>query len=241
MRGGPGHDSLHGAFGDDVMNGDTGGDILFGADGSDVMWGGRGSSDINNAADRGVNDSLVDYVFGGRGGNANAGAGIITGGADVIDYLPRVGVDPQTWHLAVAAYDDGAAGGEALRQFHQGVDWVYGGWDRDVMEADLSDNGPHPGDRLIDWTGAYNLYVHCNSSYGGYTDQRTQSPSLQSFFENLAFSLGAGASLADVQNGASSAYRELALVYKPDIKDNSGQAYPTTPGHFDQPAACVAN
>ena len=241
IRGGPGHDSLHGAFGDDVMNGDTGGDILFGADGSDVMWGGRGSSDINNAADRGVNDSLVDYVFGGRGGNASAGAGIITGGADVIDYLPRDNVDPPAWHAAVAAYDDGESGGEVLRQFHQGVDWVYGGWDRDVMEADLSDNGPHLGDRLIDWTGAYNLYVHCNSSYGGYTDLRTQSPSLQSFLENLAFSLGAGASLADVQNGASSAYRELALVYKPDIKDNSGQAYPTTPGHFDQPAACIAN
>src|SRR4029079_10748433 len=113
---------------------------------------------------------------GGRGGTPNAGAGVIPGGADVIDYLPRVNVDPPAWHAAVAAYDDGEGGGEelgpfhqggdfgygrggageTLRQFPQGVDWVYGGWDRDVMEGDLSDNGPHPGDRLLDWNGAYN-------------------------------------------------------------------------------------
>ena len=61
---------------------------------------------------------------------------------------------------------------------------------------------------------------------------------MQAFMENLAFSLGVGASLADVQSRQSSAYRELALVYNPDIKSNSGSAYPTTPGHLDQPAAC---
>jgi hypothetical protein len=32
----------------------------------------------------------------------------------------------------------------ARSQFHQGVDWVYGGWDRDVMEGNLADNGPNP-------------------------------------------------------------------------------------------------
>ena len=239
MRGGPDHDSMHGAIGDDVMNGDTGGDILFGDDGADVMWGGRGSTNQATPDDRGVNESLVDYLFGGHGGAANSGEGIVTGGADVIDYLPRVGIDPQEWQNAVAAYDDGEAGGEALRQFHQGVDWVYGGWDRDVMEGNLADNGPNPGDRLFDWTGAYNLYVHCNSAYGGYNDQRTFSPQMQTFMENLAFTLGVGASLADVQSATSSAYRELALVYNKDVQSNNGSAYPTTPGHFDQPAACV--
>ena len=204
MRGGPGHDSLHGAFGDDIMNGDSGGDILFGDDGSDVMWGGRGSNDPALVDSRGTNDSLVDYLFGGHGGSPTSVAGIVTGGADIIDYLPRVGVDPQAWHDAIAAYDDGAGGGELLRQHHQGVDWVYGGWDRDVMEGNLADNGPNPGDRLIDWTGSYNLYVHCNAANGGYNDERTQSPSMIAFEERMSYSLGIGSSLADVQaNGTA--------------------------------------
>ena len=186
------------------MNGDTGGDILFGADGSDVMWGGRGSSDIAHR-DRSRRQRLARRlrVRRPRWQPRTPAPGIVTGGADVIDYLPRVGVDPAGLARTPSpSYDDGEGGGETLRQFHQGVDWVYGGWDRDVMEADLSDNGPHLGDRLVDWTGAYNLYVHCNSAYGGYTDLRTQSPSMESFLENLAFSLGAGASLADVQSNA---------------------------------------
>ena len=239
MRGGPGHDSMHGAFGDDIMNGDSGGDILFGADGSDVMWGGRGGATVATQDDRGINDSLVDYTFGGYGGDPTQGAGIITGGADIIDYIPRAGTDPATWLSAVDVYSDGAGGGETLRQHHQGVDWVYGGWDRDVMEGNLADNGPNLGDRLIDWTGAYNLYVHCNAAYGGYNDVRTQSPSMILFEERMSYSLGIGTSLADVQKSGTSAYRELAMVYKPDVKVNSGQAYPTTPGHYDQPAACT--
>ena len=41
--------------------------------------------------------------------------------------------------------DDDAADPATLanNQHHQGVDWVYGGWDRDAMQGDLSDNGPH--------------------------------------------------------------------------------------------------
>ena len=239
MRGGPGHDSIHGAFGDDIMNGDSGGDALFGADGSDVMWGGRGSENAATPDIRGTNDSYVDYLFGGRGGNPNQGAGVRTGGADIIDYLPRPAApgrpaDPAEWFSAIGTYDDFAGGGETnLRQHHQGVDWVYGGWDRDVMGGNLADNGPNPGDRLIDWTGAYNLYVHCNAAYGGYNDIRTQSPSLVLFEEKLAFSLGIGTTLADVQMNGTSAYRELAMVYTGDIKANSGKAFPTTPGHYE--------
>ena len=67
----------------------------------------------------------------------------------------------------------------ANNQHHQGVDWVYGGWDRDVMQGDLSENGPHPGDRLMDWSGVYNLYTHCNAAYGGFTDVRTPAPAVE--------------------------------------------------------------
>ena len=64
---------------------------------------------------------------------------------------------------------------------------------------------------------------------GGYNDQRTISPQMIEFLQLL--DSGAGASIAEVASSSSSAYN-------PDIKDNGGKAYPTTPGHFDQPAAC---
>jgi Ca2+-binding RTX toxin-like protein len=243
MRGGPDHDAMHGAFGDDTMNGDSGGDILFGADGADVMWGGRGNPD--GSEDRGVDDSYVDYILGGRGGDPNQNQGVVTGGADIIDYLPRAGVDPQSWHDAIASYEDEPdptpLDGVPYRQHHQGIDWIYGGWDRDVMEGDEAGNGPNDGDRLWDWTGAYNLYVHCNAAYGGYNDIRDMSPLMVDWIERWAFSLGVGATLAEVQNSTSSAYRETALVYKRDVKANSSRSYPTTPGHFEDPAACAVD
>lgn len=232
MKGGPDRDSMHGAFGDDLMNGDSGGDLVFGDDGADALWGGRGGDDPNNAADRGVNDSLVDVVFGGRGGDPANDQGLVTGGADVIDYRPRAGVDPEPWFeitgtRATDTLDD--------RQHHQGIDWQYGGWDRDVMQGDVTANGPNDGDRMLDWVGAYNLYTGCNPAYGGYNDVRQHSPHMQDFLERLAWASGVGTSLADVRNPASSAYRELAMVYVKDISpENSGKAYPTTPGHFDQ-------
>ena len=88
MRGGPDHDSMHGGASDDMMNGDTGGDILFGDDGADVMWGGRGSTSQTTPpiAERRLTRRLRVR---GRGGVPTSGAGIVTGGADVIDYLPE--------------------------------------------------------------------------------------------------------------------------------------------------------
>ncbi|MEO6570140.1 MAG: hypothetical protein ABIO83_01190 [Ilumatobacteraceae bacterium] len=242
LRGGPGHDSIHGAAGDDIMNGDDGADWLFGGHGSDVMWGGRG--DPSGADDRGVGYGLVDRLFGGRGGDPANDTGVITGGADILDYQPRtlsnsLYQDPQSWHDAVAPYDDGTVdGGAAAPQHHHGTDWMYGGFDRDVMEANVAHPGPNDGDRMWDWTGNYNLYTHCTPDYGGYNDQRARSPQMEAFIEYLAYDSGVGADLGDVQDGASSAYRELALVYKFDTKDNNGKVYPTSPGHFDQPAAC---
>ena len=231
MRGGADHDAMHGAAGNDLMNGDSGGDYLFGDDGADVMWGGKGRecadpADLACIADRGANDAFVDYLFGGNGLQTDP----VTGGADMLDYRPRPGVDPATWLEATGTR---ATDPVADHQHHQGIDWIYGGWDRDVMQANIADNGPNEGDRLLDWTGAYNLYTHCPSAYGGYNDVRLFSPSLQSFLQQLAYALGAGNSLADVQTKGSSGYNELALVAKTDVKSNSGSAYPGTPGHFE--------
>ncbi|MDT4923846.1 MAG: hypothetical protein QOG01_1559, partial [Pseudonocardiales bacterium] len=129
-------------------------------------------------------------------------------------------------------------------QHHQGIDWMYGGWDRDVLQGDVADNGPNAGDRLLDWNGTYNLYTHCNSAYGGYNDVRQHSPSWQAFLQKFVFSLGAGQLEADAANGTAgvgtSAFDELALVYPGgDNAPGSGSAYPTTPGHFDDPNACA--
>ena len=221
MRGGPGHDSMHGEAGDDYMNGDSGGDYLFGDDGADVMWGGRGNPDDAFRNDPGPNGLYLDIMFGGHG-SSNTEAG-----ADIIDYQPRPGVDPPLWFDMTAAY------GIEGRQHHHGIDWEYGGWDRDVLQGDVTANGPNDGDKLLDWNGAYNLYTHCNAAYGGWNDVRKLDPGNIAALERLTFALGGGTSLADVQTPGTGGYREAAIVYTKDLKDNSGRAFSSTPGHFE--------
>ncbi|HVJ98813.1 MAG TPA: calcium-binding protein, partial [Acidimicrobiia bacterium] len=230
MRGGTGHDSMHGQAGNDLMNGDSDGDYLFGDDGVDVMWGGRGRDcadpqDLVCSSDRGADDSYVDYLFGGRGLKTDP----VTGGADILDFRPRPGVDPPEWFDMTSTNDPDLA----AHQHHQGIDFIYGGWDRDVMQANVADNGPNDGDRLIDWTGVYNLYTHCPAAYGGFNDVRLPSPAMQGYLEQLAFFLGAGKTLTEVRTPGTSGFNELALVYTSDIKSNSGAPFPGTPGHFD--------
>gem|GEM_PF-3274052 len=239
MFGGRDHDSLHGGWGNDLMNGESGGDALFGDHGADVMWGGKGcdpdvDSECAGATDtvglgvRGANDKFVDYLFGGYGGPPGSGSETA---ADILDYRPRPGVDPAIWFEV-----SGTTAGLPLsaHQHHQGTDWIYGGWDRDVLEADLAANGPNPGDRLIDWPGATQLFVHCNAAYGGFNDIRQHSPAMISFLERVAFANGAGRSIADVQASAESGFVDAGIVYTKDIKNNSGKAFSGTPGHYDQ-------
>ena len=261
IRGGLGNDSIHAGAGDDLANGDTGGDALFGGRGKDIMWGGLGRPCAAVAAaclaDAGVNGEHVDHLFGGKD-------------EDVLDWRPR-GVygtgpgfegrtcsttstpatqkdgttDPCSWFVATdRTDDDGTVDKAAGNQHHQGVDWIYGGWDRDVMQGDQSANGPNAGDRLIDWSGVYNLYSHCNAAYGGYNDIRIPNPALETFIQQWATGAGAGrpgtATVpADVTKPGTSAYDELALVYSSDGKAHgTGSAYPSTPGHFDAANAC---
>ena len=262
IRGGDGHDSIHAGAGDDLANGDSGGDSVFGDRGDDVLWGGLGracaAADAACLADPGASGEWIDNLVGGKN-------------ADVIDWRPR-GVygtgptftgrtcstsaipvttkkdgttDPCAWFEMTERADDDAASPSTLanNQHHQGVDWVYGGWDRDVMQGDLSENGPHPGDRLIDWSGVYNLYSHCNAAYGGFTDVRIPAPAVLAFVQQWSTGLGAGRpgspGTPDVLTAGTSAYDELALVYTGDDKAHgTGSAYPTTPGHFDDANAC---
>lgn len=239
MRGGNDHDSMHGAFGDDLMNGDAYGDFLFGDDGADAMWGGTGGDGPSPlGAKTAANDPFTDIMFGGYGGNPNLNQGAVTGGADMLDYRPRPGPnpadpaagspDPAIWFVITDTDDLDASN----NQHHQNIDWIYGGWNRDVLQADIGKNGPDGGDRLLDWNGAFNLYTHCHASYGGDNDIRAHSPSMQQLLQRIAFGTGAGATLEEAQTSGTSAFRELALVY-PGDKENAGKAYPTTPGHFE--------
>lgn len=239
LRGGPHHDSMHGAFGDDLMNGDSGGDWLFGDDGADVMWGGKGSDDPLNRNDRGVNDSLVDYLFGGHGGPREADPSETEQvlAADILDFLPRNPApgfegDPVEWFEMTNTVKGAVDPNPGDDQYHQGIDWIYGGWGRDVLEGDVGKNGPDFGDRLIDWNGAFNMYARCNASYGDDGDIRMHSPSMQKLLHLMAYGSGAGMTQAEVTQSGTSAYRELALVY-PNDPNNAAVAFPTTPGHFE--------
>jgi Ca2+-binding RTX toxin-like protein len=274
VRGGGGHDNIHLGQGDDLANGDSGGDTIFGDDGADVLWGGKGcdpqsAEDYNStctdpAADRGTDDSYVDYLFGGKGGVSQAS---LNGdaGSDIMDWQPRgsftasttngcssgpwpqslsasVTLDPCDWFIMTNTYNDdtSVSATSTDNQTHHGVDWMYGGWDRDIMQADMADEGPNTGDRLLDWTGAYDLYSHCNASYGGFNDVRELSPDEQTFMQKWSYGVGIGRTFADVTSSGTSAFDELALVYTSDIKSHgNGKAFPTTPGHFDSPNACV--
>ncbi|MFE6967517.1 calcium-binding protein [Agromyces sp. NPDC057679] len=243
MRGGPGHDSMHGGEGADLMNGDSGGDYAYGDDGADVMWGGRGNPvvgapDLPGRNAPGADGQWIDVLFAGYGASATEA------GADIVDYQPRSGVDPASWFTMVQAYADtapegaGTPGRTETRQHHHGTDWQYGGWDRDVLQADVSANGPNDGDKLLDWGGAYNLYTACNSAYGGWNDVRKIDPNNLAGLEKLAYVTGARAefdgapTLGDVQANGS-AFREVAIVYTKDLKNNTGKAFSGTPGHFE--------
>ncbi len=189
--GGDGADSIHGGAGDDIANGGNGVDVIFGGDGNDALWGGAGD----------------DELFGGHD-------------EDSIDVLPRnfttttkgrnkvtLGPDPAVWFEAAPSVD-------ALA----GLDVAYGGWNSDEMQADEKANGPQPGDRLVDWAGAYNRYLSCSNGGGAGTFLRGASPSIREFMTDLAEGRGA----IDASVAGSSGYRELGIVEIADITNNTG-------------------
>ncbi|MFE9201453.1 hypothetical protein [Micromonospora sp. NPDC007230] len=263
IRGGAGADNIHGGFGDDIANGDSGGDQVFGGEGSDVLWGGKGCDPVLDAtnpqclvggvfsaAARGDHDQYVDHLFGGAGATTGPAVTAVLS-SDLLDFRPRGSypdncaagawpvdltsgtVDPCRWFEATNMDNDDVAD----NQHHHGTDWIYGGWDRDVLQGDVTANGPNNGDRLFDWNGAYNLFTHCNSAYGGFNDVRQHSPAMQDFLTRLAWATGAGRSASDVTTAGTSAFLELSYVYPRDNKEQgAGAAFPGTPGHFDEPS-----
>jgi Ca2+-binding RTX toxin-like protein len=257
-----GDDLGNGDSGGDILFGDDGTDVMWGGQGCDAVLDVATPDCLTNGkfdpTSRGTNDRFVDHLFGGVGGTS-AVSKKDASGSDIMDWRPRgsypsncanaefpvttvdskknpVTVDPCSW-FQMTSMDDVPTVND---QHHQGTDWMYGGWDRDVMQGDVAQNGPNPGDRMLDWTGTYNIYSHCNSAYGGYNDVRQHSPDMQQFLFNVSYGDGAGQGANDVSTSGTSAFRELAFVYPGTDNDHSaGPAYPSTPGHFDDPNACA--
>ena len=208
MQGGDDGDRMSGGAGYDLMNGNAGDDNIFGDDGDDAVWGGTGD----------------DHTYGGYGpGGTKPPDGPDELYGDYLDVQPRLiaPVDPSAWFLV-------APNSDSL----QGFDIVWGGWGRDAMQADVGGPGPQPGDRLIDWTGAYNIYFTCPGAYGEGVATRLLSPDMILYLQEQA--LGDGAFEPTTAN--SSGFDELAMIFTGDVRLNSGRAYPDTPGHFYCPA-----
>jgi Ca2+-binding RTX toxin-like protein len=190
--------------GDDRMQGNDDGDWMHGGAGNDLMNGNDGN----------------DRMFGDRGEDAMWGGlhhDHLWGGYDddYLDVRPRQD-DPARWHDY--ATDD----------HYQDVDYAYGGWDQDSLQANVGDEGPEIGDRLLDWVGAYNGYYLCPGLYGEFIVTRDHSPGLIAFLQELSQADGA----VDTKVEGSSGFDELAMVFPNEAGDNSHPIHPDNPGHF---------
>ena len=194
-------------------DGAEGNDIMLGGDGSDSMHGGPGSDIMNgnSAEDRLFGDDGDDVVWGGLGHDHLYGGR----GDDHLDVKPRTD-DPATWH-EFGGTDN-----------YEGIDYIYGGWGSDALQADNGGPGQVEGDRLIDWSGAYNVYYVCPAAYGEGYITRIQAPSTRSFLQDLA----TGDGVVDVTTKGASGYRELALVFPNENRENSNPPHADNPGHF---------
>jgi Ca2+-binding RTX toxin-like protein len=230
MLGGDGDDWMHGGAGSDMMNGDGDG----GAEIDDPLFPG----DVKTVADPNTATADKDRIFGGdsnvRGGpnspdpTTGGDGDVMWGGRgndleygghgdDMLDVRPD-NLFPATW----------SAWGEGDVESYHGVDFAYGGWDQDALQANVADNGPVNGDRMFDWSGVYNITYLCPSTYGAYVTIRDMSPAIIAFWQEQAAVDGAYLPTTSTSSG----YDELAMVFKPDVKSNTNPVYPGTPGHM---------
>jgi len=198
--------------GDDVMQGGSGNDWMHGGAGNDLMNGDSGN-------DRLFGDDGGDALWGGPGhDHLYGGYGDDFQDVQFITSTTSItGPNPAAWSIVAPVADT-----------LQGIDYSYGGWGRDLLQADFGGPGPQLGDRLIDWVGNYNLYYTCPGAYGEGVITRQYSPAMQQYLIDQATGDGA----IDVATAGTSGFDELGLVYVSDIKQNNGPPYPGSPGHF---------
>jgi Ca2+-binding RTX toxin-like protein len=225
VLGGDANDSIHTGPGQDLVNGNAGDDRIWLGDNaedklSEVQ---NGLAQAHDQVDAGWGGGGYDHIWGGYG-------------ADYLDVRPRSqattpGVvptsDPETWFQI--------AGGEAShnavvygQESFEGIDYLYGGWDQDTMQANEGDNGPKPGDRLLDWAGVYNAYYLCPSTYGDWVSTRAIAPGLIEFLQTMSQGFGAVATAT----AGTSGFRETAIVFSNEQSKNANPIHPDTPAHF---------
>jgi hypothetical protein len=100
---------------------------------------------------------------------------------------------------------------------NRGADVLFGGWDQDALQADVSKPNPNDVDKLIDTAGAYNGFFVCENAYGGNSILRLISPSMQIALQLMATGDGAVAAGAPNTSGA----RELSMIFSADVKNNT--------------------
>ena len=241
-------------YADDTSTGGVGGaDVLLGYDGRDTAFGGPGADVMNGDGD-GVEETFdpvtlefthitdidpatvdEDFLFGGDDGDAiwgGRGNDVSYGGwgDDYLDVRPR------------DAGNNGKKGGQyaefgrdrpawftyAYPENFQDVDFMYGGWDRDAMQADQAENGPDDGDRMADWAGGLNVFYVCPSGYGDFNITRSGAPQIREFLQNLAEAGGA----YDTMTDGSSGFRDVAYVFTNQRGANSHEPHPDHAAHF---------
>ncbi len=204
LVGGADSDWVFAGLGQDIANGGAGDDVVWGGDGYDAIWGGKGADRLYG----GVSDDAMDVK------RAAWQAGLTT---------PVT--DSAWWDLAFAAAPDVDTDDDESTD--NGDDILYGGRDRDILQADLGDSGPTPGDRLVDWYGSFNLYLVCDSPYGAGRTLRKADPDVMDVMIELADADG----VYDVFDESSTGWNQLALVVDDHVKDNRGKAHPDHPGN----------
>ena len=218
MLGGNGNDSMHGGAGDDLANGNADEDHIFGGDGNDALWGGPGHDHLYGGHDDDwldVKPRPADAPGPGLAGNSSL---TMFGPPDPPPGPPGPPnpADPPEW-FTYAGVDN-----------YQDIDTIYGGWGQDAMQADVGGPGPQPGDRLVDWVGAYNVYYTCPAAYGEGVITRILSPQMIAYLQQLSQADGA----LDTMTDGSSGFRELAMVFAHQAGQNSHPPHPDHPGHF---------
>jgi Ca2+-binding RTX toxin-like protein len=204
--------------GNDVLDGGTGNDALHGGAGNDTLSGNAGATDldVNLTAVCATAIALTcdrDVIFGDDGDDT------MWGGPDKDHMYGGYGSD----HLDVVR-----PGTANPRSKFMGPDVMYGGWQQDAMQGDLSSPSPNALDKLIDSTGVYNIYYVCEGAYGGASVVRSPSPSMQSTLQSLATADGA----FSVPTKGSSGFDELSMVFTNEFSQNSNPAFLDSPGHF---------
>ncbi len=238
--GGEGNDWIHTGSGEDLANGNAGDDRIFLGDNFTATTANKDASQNRLAharVDAGWGGLGYDHVWGGYG-------------ADYSDVRPRKAAevpglfptsDPETWFQVAGAGPTAGFPPPAQQELsHNGVDYAhgndnfgdkdyhYGGWDQDTLQANVGDNGPHIGDRLLDWSGSYNGYYLCPSTYGDWVSTRAIAPGLIGFLQQM--SQGDGAT--ETATAGKSGFRETAIVFSNEAKDNTKPIHADTPAHF---------